>query len=191
MIRQTVSRPFHMIYKWVQRFRYPRSSPHHSPSRCYISRSSSFNAMHTQSWNGKTISKAIPQPQRLLERIRIHQKLSPGCQSLSSCREAVALQADPLADLPPRAALRPSSKIWRTDTQRGPPTGPSFSATQQASAWPQSLQIRADRCRRRSTGSIYHLRGHFSLDVPDFSSFLLFALASVPRLIYLLNYSSL
>ena len=38
--------------------------------------------------------------------------------------------------------------------------------------------------------SIYHLRGHFPLAAPDFSSFLSFRLASVPRLICLPNYSS-
>ena len=43
----------------------------------------------------------------------------------------------------------------------------------------------------RSTGSIYHLGGHFPQDTPDFSRLLFFRLTSVPRLIYLLNYSSL
>ena len=34
-----------------------------------------------------------------------------------------------LADLPARAAICPSSKIRREDTQLGPPGKPSFSAT--------------------------------------------------------------
>ena len=46
------------------------------------------------------------------------------------------------------AAAHSSAEIRRAHTQRGPPSGPSFSAPQQTASWAQSFQIRADHFRR-------------------------------------------
>ena len=70
-----------------------------------------------------------------LERYRRDQKISRGRQGA-------------LADIPSRAEANSSAEIRRSHTQRGPPGGPSFSATRQTAPRAQSFQIRADRCRR-------------------------------------------
>ena len=75
-------------------------------------------------------------------------KSYPGPQGSQKIPRKVAGQAGVWADLPSHAAAHSWTEIRCFHTQRGPPSGPSFSAARQTPPRGHSFQLRADRCRR-------------------------------------------